>query len=239
MPNPSRCHELLGAFGFCIIAASCGGESGPGDMINPTPTPSPQPQCVADANCSDGEFCNGAERCQTGTCAPGAVPCLSDAVCREDLDTCAINEAPAVTAGHRCAQDEEAPCVAGFWRGDDNDDLFYMSDNVGAGVYPNCPIFRHAVVIADDEAGGFLFSLQTDAHNASLEADGTLRWVYSKSVDPANRTYTFTRIVTDSRGVSSQPYTIQVFIRDDRCEYVPGVGWLCDNRCENCPTSPC
>jgi hypothetical protein len=50
--------------------------------------------CQADADCSDGLFCDGDETCVSGACAPGAPPSCSDGVdCTDDFcnlasDTC-------------------------------------------------------------------------------------------------------------------------------------------------------
>lgn len=38
--------------------------------------------------CDDGLFCNGAETCQGGVCAPGTPPCSGGQVCSESLDLC-------------------------------------------------------------------------------------------------------------------------------------------------------
>jgi len=43
--------------------------------------------CSVDADCSDGFFCNGPERCVAGVCHPGAYPCGSSA-CDENADAC-------------------------------------------------------------------------------------------------------------------------------------------------------
>ncbi len=42
--------------------------------------------CVTDADCDDGDFCNGAERCIAGDCRPGDDPCSG--TCDETTDTC-------------------------------------------------------------------------------------------------------------------------------------------------------
>jgi len=45
------------------------------------------PQCIADAGCNDGNVCNGAERCQAGTCTAGTpLDCADDDACT--TDTC-------------------------------------------------------------------------------------------------------------------------------------------------------
>jgi alpha-tubulin suppressor-like RCC1 family protein len=42
--------------------------------------------CTADADCSDGQFCNGVEDCVAGQCQPGTKPCAQE--CRESDDQC-------------------------------------------------------------------------------------------------------------------------------------------------------
>lgn len=47
--------------------------------------------CLNDDQCADGVFCNGAERCQDGTCVSDVPPCQGDSencTCNEDLDRC-------------------------------------------------------------------------------------------------------------------------------------------------------
>jgi alpha-tubulin suppressor-like RCC1 family protein len=44
--------------------------------------------CQANADCDDGLFCDGAEACVSGTCQPGAPPCVAPFLCRESDDRC-------------------------------------------------------------------------------------------------------------------------------------------------------
>jgi hypothetical protein len=46
--------------------------------------------CTVDADCDDGNFCNGTETCDVPscTCEPGTNPCPTDTTCNEDTDTC-------------------------------------------------------------------------------------------------------------------------------------------------------
>jgi hypothetical protein len=45
--------------------------------------------CTIDADCDDGNFCNGAETCDGACeCDAGTNPCPTDTVCNEDTDTC-------------------------------------------------------------------------------------------------------------------------------------------------------
>jgi len=47
------------------------------------------PQCAADANCEDGQYCNGPEVCElSGMCGPGAAPCQTYEECEESTDSC-------------------------------------------------------------------------------------------------------------------------------------------------------
>ncbi|MBO6938302.1 MAG: putative metal-binding motif-containing protein [Deltaproteobacteria bacterium] len=47
-------------------------------------------ECAADADCSDGAFCNGTESCVDGVCNPGVPPCMAGEECDEAADTCAV-----------------------------------------------------------------------------------------------------------------------------------------------------
>jgi hypothetical protein len=54
----------------------------------------PPPGCTTHAQCSDGQFCNGAEQCVSGSCTAGAAVNCSDGVscttdsCNEATDSC-------------------------------------------------------------------------------------------------------------------------------------------------------
>lgn len=68
--------------GLCFgiaLAAACAGLQCPGQMM-----------CATDAECDDGEFCNGAETCDmaTMTCTDGTAPCAEGETCLEDEDAC-------------------------------------------------------------------------------------------------------------------------------------------------------
>jgi hypothetical protein len=54
-----------------------------------TTIPVPPPDCTIDADCDDGNFCNGAETCVEGVCQSGQNPCdLEQQICSESLKTC-------------------------------------------------------------------------------------------------------------------------------------------------------
>lgn len=46
-------------------------------------------ECDNDTQCDDGLFCNGAETCDVGSCAPGVSPCDDGLICDEESNTCA------------------------------------------------------------------------------------------------------------------------------------------------------
>jgi hypothetical protein len=53
-----------------------------------TTTIQPPQECASDADCDDGLFCNGSERCDNSICVTGDNPCNAGKLCREDMDTC-------------------------------------------------------------------------------------------------------------------------------------------------------
>lgn len=59
----------------------------------PVDPPSPPAEqvfndCQTDAECSDGNFCNGNESCQFGNCVSGSRPCIGEVVCLEAKQAC-------------------------------------------------------------------------------------------------------------------------------------------------------
>lgn len=54
--------------------------------------PQPPAGCTEDAQCDDGDFCNGAETCVDGTCTDGTAPCDEAAgeTCNEEADRCDV-----------------------------------------------------------------------------------------------------------------------------------------------------
>jgi hypothetical protein len=44
--------------------------------------------CTTNAECDDGQFCNGAETCVSGSCQGGSNPCQAGETCNESTDTC-------------------------------------------------------------------------------------------------------------------------------------------------------
>lgn len=84
---------------FCNGAEVCvAGDCVAGDPPCPTDQPCVEcdenadactvPECVFDADCDDGRFCNGLERCSDCVCESGEEPCRDDQVCDEDIDEC-------------------------------------------------------------------------------------------------------------------------------------------------------
>ena len=62
----------------------------PIDVVNGQIVISQVCYCTIDADCDDGNFCNGVEVCDAPncTCEPATNPCPTDTVCNEDTDTC-------------------------------------------------------------------------------------------------------------------------------------------------------
>lgn len=52
----------------------------------------PGSSCSTDSECNNGRFCDGIERCVSGTCRSGPRPCLgSEFECSENADRCVLN----------------------------------------------------------------------------------------------------------------------------------------------------
>jgi len=92
-------NEVCDDTGACVVDSevSCDGPSGPcdgGQECDPnTGTCVDLPNPPDGTSCEDGLYCNGAETCQSGVCAPGENPCQSNepcvsSVCDEAQDSC-------------------------------------------------------------------------------------------------------------------------------------------------------
>lgn len=97
---------------FCNGAESCGTNDvsvPPGGTVSicaPDADPCPDQlcdeasdtcaPCQVDADCNDGLFCNGAERCDAGICARAAYSC-GDQGCKEESDECAPTSGPTMS----------------------------------------------------------------------------------------------------------------------------------------------
>lgn len=72
------------------------------------------PDCVTDADCDDGQFCNGQETCsEQGRCVQGEAPCEASEDCNEDADRCEVPcaEDTNCSDGNPCTVDT---CVEGI-----------------------------------------------------------------------------------------------------------------------------
>ncbi len=96
---PLPCQDGLFCNGVerCINGECVAGESpcGPDgfcdetqDICGQVPWPADPTPCVGNADCEDGVFCNGAERCVDNTCASGPAPCSAGETCDEVNGTC-------------------------------------------------------------------------------------------------------------------------------------------------------
>lgn len=117
----------------------------------PTIQPPDDNACATDADCSDGEFCNGQATCsEQGTCVQGVPPCDTGVVCNEDTDRC---ELPCVT-GTDCADGDpctEDSCEDGICR---------------HGEIPACQPFPPCTADVDCDDGTFCNGAET------CDADG-------------------------------------------------------------------
>src|SRR5687767_11836059 len=72
----------------------CGGDDGAGPRgdAGPDAAVDAPPPCLADDECDDGLFCNGAERCAPGTTGAGADGCVAGEpeLC-DDADECTVD----------------------------------------------------------------------------------------------------------------------------------------------------
>jgi hypothetical protein len=77
------------------MAELCDGSSNtcPADVLQPDGT-----------DCSDSQFCNGAETCQSGVCADQTDPCSLSSICNESADMCQTTVCPAAPEACRTAQ---------------------------------------------------------------------------------------------------------------------------------------
>jgi len=84
---------------LAVSAAACGDDDDdaqPADAGADGGADTGTAQCVADSDCSDDIFCNGAERCDPtagaangrGCVVTGTGPCAAELTCSEDLDVC-------------------------------------------------------------------------------------------------------------------------------------------------------
>ncbi len=122
---------------LCLLAAFAVGCGGSPEPVDGGETDSASDAsvdggatCTRDAECDDGLFCNGVERCTGGRCGAGTVPDCADAIactrdeCSEDRRTCLHSVPDMDTDGHG-----DIACVdaAGVPLGDDCDDTDAMT----------------------------------------------------------------------------------------------------------------
>lgn len=88
----------------CLSSSCCGDAlcEAPGETGDNCPGDCQPELCSADADCSDGLYCNGVETCLNGSCQAGLPPsCGEGAICDEDLDACI--DAPSCQADSDCS----------------------------------------------------------------------------------------------------------------------------------------
>lgn len=114
-PDLRRTAICRAGAGPCDIADHCDGVQVdcPGDARSPD-----------DAECSDGAFCNGVERCHAGACEAGTRPCTL--LCNEDGHTCETGCLPAPLS---CRSAGKAFIALGDRADDDGDRLTWKWGN--------------------------------------------------------------------------------------------------------------
>jgi hypothetical protein len=93
MPTPSiRLRTALYALSLGALAVACGDTPVVEDDAGPVDSGPVVRACTLDADCDDGDFCNGRERCMRsisgGTCVIPTPPCLEVQTCDEEADRC-------------------------------------------------------------------------------------------------------------------------------------------------------
>ena len=80
-------------------------------FVPDTPAPPPEPACVTDADCENGDPCDGAERCMEGSCVPGeAISCMASDAC--GVSTCEVtSDGAGVCVEVEQSCDDGDPCT--------------------------------------------------------------------------------------------------------------------------------
>lgn len=122
-----------------------------------------QTTCLSDAQCADGDLCNGIERCVVGTCMPPTAPLTCD-----DGDACTTDGCdPAAGCSHA---DDACPMACG-----PGDDDLRCSDGTACTVGDTC---------AGGVCGGTPLACD-DGDPCTVDGcDATLGCVYSEQADP-------------------------------------------------------
>ena len=86
------------------LVRDSGVDSGPfdgGGIDAGRPDTGPPPECTSATDCTDGNSCNGIERCELGRCVPGvALTCDDGVACT--VDTCAASACTYTPTDSRC-----------------------------------------------------------------------------------------------------------------------------------------
>ena len=86
-------NDPAGNFGWIILPSGSGGTKIRSSEYatvadRPLLTVEFTAECLDDGDCDDGEFCNGSETCEDGTCMSGAVPCSAYEQCNDQFEVC-------------------------------------------------------------------------------------------------------------------------------------------------------
>ncbi len=75
-----RRHWPSVVLGIVVACAGCGGPAPIDAGTDAASTPDAPASCTTDAQCDDGLFCNGTERCEAGACVMGATVRCDDGI---------------------------------------------------------------------------------------------------------------------------------------------------------------
>ncbi|MAQ13935.1 MAG: hypothetical protein CMN30_03965 [Sandaracinus sp.] len=141
------------------LAVGCGGDDG-GDAP-------PDDGCLTDAECSDGIFCSGVERCVMGECAPGNDPCPAPLLCSESGGRC---ESPGCDVTVDADSDGHDAVACGGDDCDDTDpDRYPGNPEVCDAVDQDCDPTTLGGTDADDD--GFVSVACCNGDRCGLDCD--------------------------------------------------------------------
>jgi alpha-tubulin suppressor-like RCC1 family protein len=166
--------------------------------------------CQDEADCQDGLFCNGAERCMAGVCSRGDVPCPPSAIpcvqvaCLEEEADCAVTPDHGQCAPYVDGEGTERPsyCDAtyGCLRGVPDAPSLASPSVVTPSMGSAGTLFRVAFTVTEPLADDPLVRIDTGTRRAALSLDGArtrpdlLRYAFTYQSDgsetPGRRTIT-------------------------------------------------
>jgi hypothetical protein len=109
-PSPARAHVAWWAAVFCqaLVWSTGAAISHPLDVAAAPSLGAPESvPCAEDADCNDGNGCNGVETCHEGACRPGSAPSIGDG------NPCTIDSCDPIIGGRNDPVPNGTPCSDG------------------------------------------------------------------------------------------------------------------------------